>query len=76
MTRIIDLIKTNPLRIVSGEGEVGSVEDYAGARTLRALKLRLARERAGGDRWARAEVYSHQVDGANVWIDVQTGEYR
>jgi hypothetical protein len=44
-----------PLRIVSGEGTVGHVEEYTGAHTVRALRARLTRERCGGDRWARVE---------------------
>jgi hypothetical protein len=75
MTRINDLIKTNPIRIVSGEGTTGSVEEYAGHRTLRAIRRRLEQERCGGDRWARAEVYSHRGWDADVYVDVETGEY-
>lgn len=43
------------IRIVSGEGTVGSSDVYTGKRTIRALKSRLTRERCNGDRWARAE---------------------
>lgn len=42
--------------IISGEGEVGTVEPYDGALTESALKERLTKERAGGDRWARLAV--------------------
>ena len=70
------LHKGAPIVIISGEGEVGHVEPYTGKRTLRAIKLRLARERRGGDRWARARIYSHDSDWAGeVWLDVETGEY-
>jgi len=67
----------HPIRVTSGEGEVGHVDPYTGTRTVRAIKRQLSRERAGGDRWARASVYSHQsaVDGGDVWIDVETGDY-
>ena len=44
-----------PLKIVSGEGENGTAQDYAGAKTVRAIKSRLTRERCGGDRWARVD---------------------
>ncbi len=44
-----------PLEIVSGEGENGMVEEYTGAKTVRAIKARLTRERCGGDRWARVD---------------------
>ena len=40
------------LHIISGEGELGTVEAYIGARTARAVKSRLTKERCGGDRWA------------------------
>jgi len=43
------------LYIISGEGEVGTRERYTGKRTVRAVKARLTRERAGGDRWAHLE---------------------
>lgn len=39
--------------IASGEGTgPGTFERYHGAHTARALKARLTKERAGGDRWA------------------------
>lgn len=44
-----------PLEIVSGEGENGMSEIYTGAKTVRAIKARLTRERCGGDRWARLD---------------------
>jgi hypothetical protein len=76
MKYVEELIKTNPIRIVSGEGEIGHIEPYTGKRTIRAIKLRLARERRGGARWARASVYSHDdVHGGEVWADVETGIY-
>ena len=63
--------------IVSGEGEgPGIVEVFEGRRTLRAIKMRLARERCGGQRWARAVAYSHTNDGGDVYINVETGELR
>ena len=40
------------IEIVSGEGEIGTVEEYNGKRTERAICMRLAKEEAGGDRWA------------------------
>jgi len=47
--------------IVSGEGEIGTVERFVGARTIRALKARLTRARCGGDRWARAEIDGQEI---------------
>jgi hypothetical protein len=43
------------IQIVSGEGENGTADDYTGARTVRAIRARLTRERSGGDRWARVD---------------------
>ena len=40
------------IEILSGEGEVGTREDYDGARTVSAIKSRLTKERCNGDRWA------------------------
>lgn len=44
-----------PLQIVSGEGENGTAENYTGAKTVRAIKARLTRERCGCARWARVD---------------------
>jgi hypothetical protein len=37
--------------IFSGEGERGTWEVYNGKDTVRAIKMRLTKERCGGDRW-------------------------
>lgn len=47
--------------IVSGEGEVGTVERFVGKRTIRAIKARLTREKCGGDRWASAEIDGQEI---------------
>ena len=44
------------IEIVSGEGELGTVEEYNGKRTERAICMRLAKEESGGDRWAFAKI--------------------
>lgn len=50
----MDLTKGDML-IMSGEGTgEGTIERYEGARTIKAIRARLSRERAGGDRWAEA----------------------
>lgn len=49
---------TKAVRIVSGEGDCGTVEQYTGARTIRAIRARLTREQCGGQRFARAEYVS------------------
>ncbi len=69
------LIETNKIQIVSGEGEVGTSETYNGKRTIRAIKMRLTKERCGGDRWASAKVFSHSNDFGDVFVDVESGEY-
>jgi hypothetical protein len=56
---MMDTDKT--ILIISGEGTgSGTIERYEGARTAKAIRSRLSRERAKGDRWAAAWV---QVDG-------------
>ena len=45
------------LLIVSGEGDCGTEEDYHGAQTVSAIKMRLKKERCGGDRWAWVDTY-------------------
>jgi len=75
MNTITKLIETNEIRIVSGEGEVGTSEIYNGKRTIRAIKMRLTKERCGGDRWANPKVFSHSNDFGDVFVDVETGEY-
>ena len=48
------LTQASRIEIVSGEGS-GPVTTaaFSGARTVRALRARLTRERCHGDRWAR-----------------------
>lgn len=75
MHDVTKLIETNEIRIVSGEGEIGTIESYNGKRTLRAIKMRLTKERCGGDRWAKAKVFSHSNEYGDVFVDVETGEY-
>jgi len=75
MTTVTKLIETNEIRIVSGEGEVGTIEIYGGKRTLRAINMRLTKERCGGDRWAKAKVFSHSNDYGDVFVNVETGEF-
>lgn len=65
-TEIETLIKyaqenDEPLYIVSGEGEGGTAEEYDGAMNVRAIMSRLAKERCGGDRWARVDTCDDHV---------------
>lgn len=50
------LVAADSISIISGEGEVGTVEKYMGKRSVRAVKARLTRERCHGDRWAHVEI--------------------
>ena len=43
---------THNIKIVSGEGTFGTVEQYTGPQTAALVLRRLTRERCGGDRWA------------------------
>ncbi len=65
----------HPIHIVSGEGTgPGTVELYTGKRTERAIKMRLTKERCGGDRWARASIYTHTADyGIKYGVDLIDG---
>ena len=40
------------IEIISGEGEIGTREDYDGERTVEAILDLLEEERCEGDRWA------------------------
>ncbi len=75
MSDLINLLKTNETLISSGEGNCETIEVYTGKRTLRAVKLRLAKERRGG-RWAHAKVFSHFNNKyGKVFVDLETGAY-
>lgn len=77
MTTVTERIeKGNAITIVSGEGEIGTLEAYKGKRTIRAIKMRLTKERCHGDRWAWAMVFSHHsTSGVSVSADIESGEY-
>lgn len=46
----------NPIRIISGEGELGTISIYTGVATKSAIRRRLAKECHNGNRFARCEV--------------------
>lgn len=73
---LVDLIENtdNEIQILSGEGDYGNFELYTGKRTVRAIKLRLTKERCGGDRWARALIYCHDADGGYIYYNLETGD--
>jgi hypothetical protein len=60
MEKMIEAAKK--IIIVSGEGEIGTEEDYNGKKTLRALKQKLNKEFCNGDRWAYAEIDGDRYD--------------
>ena len=45
------------LLIISGEGDMGSSEDYDGPQTIGDISSRLRTERGDGDRWAYVDTY-------------------
>ena len=73
------LARGGRIQIVSGEGDIGTVESYAGEPTVKAIAARLNAERGAGDRWAYALIASldpgmvedHAVrwDGAGMLCD-------
>jgi len=64
----------HPIHITSGEGEVGTTELYEGKRTIRAIEMRLKRERCDGDRWARAMIFMNLSDDDSVGMDCTDGD--
>jgi hypothetical protein len=56
------LEKAKQIVIVSGEGENGTVEEYEGTKTERAICARLIKEESNGDRWAFARVDGIRYD--------------
>lgn len=74
MKTFADLVATNPIHIVSGEGIEGATELYTGIKSIYAIELRLAKERKGG-RWARASIYSHTNSGGDVYVDLENQDY-
>lgn len=73
---LVELIEdeNNDIKILSGEGDYGNFEIYTGKRTPRAIKMRLTKERCGGDRWARALVYSHSLHCYDIYYNLETGD--
>ena len=70
----MDLTKGDML-IFSGEGEAGTIERYEGARTAKAIRARLSRERVKGDRWASAWIEAPELDdgsGRTAYVKLGT----
>lgn len=57
-------LTTGTILIFSGEGDEGTWERYEGARTVKAIRNRLTRERAHGDRWASAWIEEPTLEDA------------
>ena len=62
------------IKIVAGEGEVGTVKDYTGRRSLASVLKQLKAERCNGDRWAHAYICEWVSTNDSCWIDIETGE--
>ena len=54
------------IEIVSGEGESGTVELFAGKHTVKAIRARLTRERCGDDRWAYVRIDGRYIADENL----------
>lgn len=73
-------MKTMPKYLIfSGEGDRGTWDPYTGTDSERALKSRLTKERAGGDRWASIWRKTDMEDRRTGWpvyeqFDPDTGE--
>ena len=71
----MEKITENPIIIISGEGERGTIEQYTGKKTQRAIKRRLTKEQCNGERWAKAVQYLHDTAyGDKAGVDLVTGE--
>lgn len=69
MKKMDEIIKNAvEIKIVSGEGEQGTGEDYEGTRTERAICQLLKKEECGGDRWAyvRIDGVRYDRDGSKL----------
>ena len=62
--------------ILSGEGITGTLSTHTGRPTLAAINRRLAKERCGGDRWARAFTPAGDGYAPDAYVDIHTGEMR
>jgi hypothetical protein len=68
--------------IVIYSGETGTYRVYAGAKTARAIRAALTRERSGGDRWAEAwQQVPGLIDQASGWpayrnLDDEQAQFR
>ena len=68
--QIAQMVRINPIVIVSGSGDLTRSLRYRGKHTMQAVMGFL-----GCHRETRALVYSHKTDGHRLWIDVRTGDF-
>lgn len=77
MKNLLKMKQDKQIVIFSGEGEVGTFVRYEGKKSVLAIKSRLTKERCGGDRWAKAFTFSHELQfGEMVFIDLENGDMR
>ena len=60
--------KSMKIEIVSGEGDQGTVAQYTGKQSSRAIKSRITRECCNGDRWAFCRIDDRCVDYDDIMI--------
>lgn len=63
--------KAKEILIVSGEGEQGTTESYAGDKTEKAIIARLIAEECNGDRWAFARIDGVRYDRKGATLEAR-----
>ena len=58
----MNIPESSVIHIISGEGEQGTRSIYCGPRDLASIEAELEHERAGGQRWARAEINGRRLE--------------
>lgn len=74
MKNLLNQHPESEIVILSGEGEIGTYELYAGTRTERAIKSRLTKEKCHGDRWAKAYIYLHESETGSVYVNLENAD--
>jgi len=69
-------ITNQKIIIVSGEGQIGSIEIFKGKKTKKAINRKLNQERCGGDRWAKVYQYLHDTSEESVWKNLENNELK
>ena len=69
------IITNKDIIILSGEGENWSNEYlFTGRKTARAIKMKLKKERCGGDRWAYAYQYEYEAETGDIWRNLENNK--